>query len=254
MKIETVGLVGFGRFGKMAHHYLSRDKQVCIYDLDPKRLQAVPEAVSLEEALACSLVLLCVPISALEQVCKRIAPHLKSGQIVADTCSVKQRPVEWMTRHLPPTVQILGTHPLFGPDSGRNGIDGLKIALCPVRVEPSCYRQICRYLQGLGLILAEATPQEHDRQMAQSQAIFHLIAQALKGLTWDDPSICTPGPEAFYRLVKTVQNDTDRLFFDMEVENPQAARYREEFIRKLIALNEHLSASVMERAERHEEA
>ncbi len=249
MKIETVGLVGFGRFGKMAHHYLSRDKEVRVYDLDPQRLKAVPEAASLEEALSCSMVLLCVPISALEKVCRRIAPQLKSGQIVVDTCSVKQRPVEWMTRHLPSTVQILGTHPLFGPDSGRRGIEGLKIALCPARVEPSSYRRICRYLEGLGLVLAETTPQEHDRQIAQSQAIFHLIAQALKCLAWDAASVCTPGPEAFYRLVKTVQNDTDQLFFDMEVENPQAAHYREQFIRQLVDLNENLSESVPASAE-----
>lgn len=241
MGIETVGLIGFGRFGRMVYHYLKRDMEVRVYDLDRQRLQGVAGAASYEEVLSCSMILLCVPISTLQNVCKGIAPYLRSGQIVADTCSVKQLPLEWMVRHLPDTVQILGTHPLFGPESGREGIAGLKIALCPARMKLSSYTNICRYLEGLGLVLAQTTPQEHDRQIARSQAIFHLIAQALKELSWGDALICTPGPEAFYRLVRTVQNDTQQLFRDIETKNPQAALYREQFLRKLVELNEALS-------------
>ena len=46
---------------------------------------------------------------------------------------LKTLPVEIMLRGLPPHVAILATHPLFGPQSARGGIRGLKIAVCPVR-------------------------------------------------------------------------------------------------------------------------
>ena len=58
----------------------------------------------------------------------------------------------------------------------------------------------------------EVTAQEHDQQIAKSQAVFHLIAQVMKQLKWASQDISTPGPEAFNRLVRTVQQDTDQLF------------------------------------------
>lgn len=226
----------------MARTYLSRNKRVRVYDVDQDKLKGVPEASPLEATLASELILLCVPISALQEVCGHIAPHLRPGQIVVDTCSVKARPIRWMLERLPPFVEILGTHPLFGPDSGKEGIAGFKIALCPVRIQEEHYRRICDYLRCLQLVLVETTPEEHDRQVAQSQAIFHLIAQAVKRLEWGGQAISTPGPETFFRLVRTVQRDTDQLFLDMERENPFAAECRRRFIQQMVDLDRELAA------------
>ena len=136
--------------------------------------------------------------------------------MVVDTCSVKQYPIDCMLSRLPDEVQILGTHPLFGPDSGKEGIGGMKIAVCPVRIDSANYDCIRDFLQGLGLEVIETTPREHDRRLARTQAIFHLISQALKELDWRGQRLSTPGPDAFYRLAETVQNDTSELFRDME--------------------------------------
>ncbi len=241
MKIEEVGLVGFGRFGKMAYDYLRRDKKVRVYNHNPDKIQDLPERATLEEALSSQLIVLCVPISGMEQFCQKMAPFLRPGQIVLDTCSVKVKPVEWMLNHLPDTVEILGTHPLFGPDSGKEGIAGLKIALCPARIKDEAYDSIRGYLEDLRLVVIEATPEEHDKQIAKSQAVFHLIAQAMKRLDWGDQAISTPGPDTFYRLVKGVQHDTEQLFLDMECENPYAAQWREKFIQQLADLGRELS-------------
>ncbi len=241
MKIETIGLLGLGRFGKMAYEYLRRDKELLVYDSDSSRLQGISEATTFEEALSASLIVLCVPISAMEDTCKKMAPLLRKGQIVVDTCSVKKRPLEWMSTHLPDSVQILGTHPLFGPDSGKKGVAGLKIALCPARIEKQSYDSIRHYLQRLELVIVEVTAQEHDQQIAKSQAFFHLIAQVMKQLNWVSQAISTPGPEAFDRLVRTVQQDTDQLFLDIERENPYAAEWRQRFIQELLSLDKELS-------------
>lgn len=225
----------------MAYRYLRDSVEVRVYDHDERRLEGLPERASLSEAAGCQLILLSVPISAMKQVCQQIAPKLKSGQLVVDTCSVKVRPVQWMTRYLPPDVDILGSHPLFGPDSGKEGIAGLKIALCPVRIRPEYYSYISEYLRSLELVVLETTPEEHDKQIGQSQAIFHLIAQVLKRLDWGVRPISTMGPETFYRLVRTVQRDTDQLFLDMERENPFAAEYRKQFIEKMMEVDRELT-------------
>lgn len=243
MKIETVGLLGFGRFGKMVYEYLHPKKTVSVYDPDRRRVGGLAQAASFEEVARSQLIILCVPISSVQETCKKLAACVRPGQIVIDTCSVKKRPVEWMLTHLPESVEVLGTHPLFGPDSGKDGIAGLKIALSPVRISEEAYRQVRQCLESFRLVLIETTPEEHDRQIAQSQAIFHLIAEAMKQLSWGGQAISTPGPDAFYRLVKTVQHDTDQLFFDLERENPHTDQYRREFIQEIIRLDKHLSAS-----------
>ena len=125
----------------MAYQYLRLSRQVRVYDQDPERVVGVREATSLEETLASRLILLAIPISSVEEFCRTHGPRLTAGQIVADTCSVKQRPVEWMLRYLPERVHILGAHPLFGPDSGKDGIAGLKIAVCPVRIDVHVYQE-----------------------------------------------------------------------------------------------------------------
>ena len=242
MKIEKLGLLGFGRFGRMVYEYLSRDRELFVFDPDARKLRDVPGAATFEDTVSLPLVLLCVPISAVKESCVKMAPLLRQGQVVVDTCSVKERPIEWMLAHLPQTVQLLGTHPLFGPDSGREGIAGMKLALCPVRIEADTYECIRSYLEGLQLVLIETTPEEHDRQIARGQAVFHLIARAMKRLAWSGQAISTPGPEGFYRLAQSVQYDTDQLFRDMERENPYAAECRAQFIQGILEIHRDLVA------------
>ena len=63
----------------------------------------------------------------------------------------------------------------------------------------------------------------------------------MKQLRWAAQAISTPGPEAFYRLVRTVQQDTDQLFLDMERENPYAAEWRQRFVQEMLNLERELS-------------
>jgi prephenate dehydrogenase len=240
VKIEKVGLVGYGRFGRMASGYLQKSKELLVYDREPQRLQGLAQAATFADTVSAPLIVLSVPTSEMTAVCKQMAPLLREGQIVVDTCSVKEKPITEMLTHLPESVQLLGTHPLFGPDSGEQGIGGLKIALCPVRIERAAYEAVRDYLKRLGLMVMETTPQEHDRQIARSQAIFHLIAQTIKELQWAGQAISTPGPEGFYRLIESVQHDTDQLFFDMERGNPYAADCRDQFIRAMTKIHEDL--------------
>jgi len=240
VKIESVGILGAGRFGTMVCQHLRGRVSLHVFDKNPEKLKGIAEASSLDQVLSAQLIVLAVPISAVRATCALIAGRLQEGQIVVDTCSVKARPVGWMLEMLPESVDILGTHPLFGPDSGKEGIAGLKIALCPVRIASEKYAAICGFLRSLELVLVESTPEEHDRQIALSQAVFHLIAQAMRRLDWGVKPISTPGPESFYRLVKTVQRDTDQLFLDIECENPFAAECRRQFIDEIERIDAEL--------------
>jgi prephenate dehydrogenase len=237
---KTVGILGLGRFGRMTYEHL-RELGPRVWTRDGSKLVGLEGAGSVEEAAAADIVVLTVAISAMQETCARLAPLLRPGQIVVDTCSVKVDPVEVMTALLPETIGILGTHPLFGPDSGKDGIVGLKIVLCPVRIEPVAYDRIREFLCSLGLQVIEATPEEHDRQAARTQAIFHLLAQALGRLGWGGEPIATPGPEAFFRQLQTLRHDSFQLFQDMQRRNPFAAEYRGRLLEELRRLDEELA-------------
>jgi prephenate dehydrogenase len=60
--------------------------------------------------------------------------EVEAGTTVLDTCSVKSHPAAVMGRLLGPDVSALATHPMFGPDSAGNGLAGLPMVMCPVRV------------------------------------------------------------------------------------------------------------------------
>ena len=102
-----VSLIGHGRLGKLISGFLSRDVDLEIFD------QSIDRPLS--DISQSSVVLLCVPISQMEKVCQEIAPHLKENTLVIDVCSVKEYPMNVMKKNLPDHVQILGTHPMFGP-------------------------------------------------------------------------------------------------------------------------------------------
>lgn len=236
---KTIGILGLGRFGRMTYEHL-KGRRPRVWTRDGSKLAGLAGAASFEEAAACDLVVLTVAISAMEETCRRLAPLLRPGQTVIDTCSVKVEPVRVMLDALPAHAQILGTHPLFGPDSGRDGIAGLRIVLCPVRIDSADYRPIRAFLEALGLRVIEATPEEHDRQAARTQAVFHLLAQAFGRLGWGSDPIATPAPEAFSRQVASLRNDSFQLFVDMQRDNPFAAAYRREFIGALASLDREL--------------
>ena len=81
-----------------------------------------------------------------------------------------------MTDILPHTVSILATHPMFGPDSAADSLQDRKICLCRVRVPEKQYNRIKTYLTSKGLIVIEATAQEHDKQIATSLSLTHFMA------------------------------------------------------------------------------
>jgi len=135
--VTSIGIMGFGAFGRLMARHLQPHfaLRVCdpanapIADAAGKGLQP---AISAEVA-TCDIVILAVPVPAIPEAIAALRPHLRAGAIVLDVGSVKIGPARAMQAELPEDIEIIGTHPLFGPQSARNGLAGLKIALCPVR-------------------------------------------------------------------------------------------------------------------------
>jgi prephenate dehydrogenase len=236
-----IGIIGYGRFGQFAGEHLRKDFQVVVYDRKRIRCPKGIRRGSLEEAASRPLLLLCVPISTISTICLEIKPYLTPGQLIIDTCSVKEEPLQEMNRRLPKFVEILGTHPLFGPDSARNGVRGLKIVLCPVR----CRRvsKVKAWLEAKGLEVIVTTPTRHDFEMSKSQALFHFLARGVAETGIRVGRLSTPGPTKVFEDFRDVQNDSVQLFQDLHRMNRFTAAVRQELIDCLARLDAELSNS-----------
>lgn len=238
-----IGLIGFGRLGRLLTKYLAQDFHVHVYDtrLDAEAVRALGAIpCDLAEACAQPIVLPLVPMSAFEALLQQMAPLLQPAALVVDACSVKQLPVEWMLAHLPASVQILGTHPMFGPDSAAETVFGAKLVLTPVRIDPERYRQITLYLTKHGIKLIETTPEDHDRQISRSLFLAHYLGRTLLEFGAQPLEIDTKGYRRLMKILLTVENDSIQLFEDMYRYNPYAAETRGDFLAAMAQVTAHL--------------
>ncbi len=241
-----IGLIGYGRFGKLTVENLAPDFKVVVHTRNTNKSKDIAAAggrlVSLAEACTQKIVILCVPISATQATLKKIAPLLQPGTIVADVCSVKTYPAQWMLELLPDSVEILATHPMFGPDSAADSVAGYKIVLCPQRIATQRYQKIKSWLEKKGLVLIETTPADHDRKIAVSLALTHFIGRSLAEFGAMPLDIDTEGYKRLLHILEVVNNDTWQLFEDMNQYNPYARDKRGEFIQAMEKINYQLES------------
>jgi prephenate dehydrogenase len=240
--MAEIGIIGFGQFGQFMAQHLAPFFDVAACDNADLKHEAEKIGVNwskFEIVAAKRIVIFAVPLNSFESVLNRATPFLRTEAMCLDVCSVKIKPIELMLKHLPETVEIVGTHPLFGPQSGRGSIEGLRIAFCPVRTTQG--EQIKRFLaDDLKLKVFEKSPEEHDREMAHVQALTHFVARALDELHVIDSELATVSYEELMKAARLVSEDSWELFQTIQQGNPFADTKRKSFIEKLIELENRI--------------
>ena len=226
-----VGVIGFGRFGKLVARILAskfEGVQILVFARRRKKLgiSGSIEFANLDKVCNCDVIIPCVPISAFEEVIKSVCRKVKRGALLIDVCSVKVYPVEVMRKYIPANVEVLATHPTFGPDSIKGGLKGLAIVLYGVRISPSRLAEVKQGCQDIGLKVIEMSPQEHDKLMAFSLAYTHLIGRIGERIQVRNATIGTRGFAQLLKVQGYVVNDTFKLFRDVQNFNPYAKEMR----------------------------
>jgi prephenate dehydrogenase len=226
----SLGIIGFGAFGRLMAQHLSAYFDIYAYDPAPQPETDGVTFATLATAAACGIVVLATPVGQFEAVIAAIAPHLKAGTLVLDVGSVKVVPAEIMLRCLPPDVDIIATHPLFGPQSARDGLAGLKIALCPLRGTGTGAARLAAFLRrALGLTVIMTTPEAHDREAAMVQGLTHLIAKVLVRMEPLPSRMTTRSFDLLLQAVEMVRHDAPEVFEAIERANPYARQVRRQF-------------------------
>ena len=225
-----ISLIGYGRLGKLISSFLKRDFDLQVFDKNMDTdLNAIKNA---------RIVILAVPISSMEEVCQQISPYISTETIVVDVCSVKEYPIEIMRKTLPPKTKILGTHPMFGPDSVNDTLFGTKLVLCNESVSADFLNKVKAYLENQGMRLIEVSPTEHDQAIANTLLLSHFIGNGLLDFGAKEELIDTKGYRRLLRILETVKNDTGQLFKDMNKYNRFARPMREKFLGMLTSVSD----------------
>jgi prephenate dehydrogenase len=140
---------------------------------------------------------------------------------------------------LPDHVDIIATHPLFGPKSAREGVAGLKIAVCPIRGRR--HLRVAAFLRKvLRLKVILTTPQVHDRDAAIVQGLTRLIAKVLVQMEPLPTRLTTRSFDLLMQAVDMVRHDTPEVFHAIERANPYSPAVRRRFFDLASALDAEL--------------
>ena len=173
-------IVGFARSSETRE--IAREIGLCDHVYD-SATEAVKDA---------DLVVLCVPVGAMEAVAKEIGPALKAGATVSDVGSVKRTVIDAVGPYIPEGVHFIPAHPLAGTEhSGpRSGFaelfDNRFCILVPAEgTERAAVDRLAEFWLGMGAQIDEMDAEHHDLVLAVTSHTPHLIAYTMVGVADD---------------------------------------------------------------------
>ncbi|WP_299870143.1 prephenate dehydrogenase [uncultured Roseobacter sp.] len=249
----SLGIVGFGAFGQLVARHLGPYFDITAYDPSPEVANLAKQLgvclTSMHAVSQAEVVLIAAPVSSFEAVVGEIAKTCRPGALIVDVGSVKVRPSDIMRRRLPEHVDIVATHPLFGPQSAGNGIEDLKIAVCPIQGKR--HARLAAFLRKiLGLTVIMTTPDDHDREAAVVQGLTHLIAKVLLKMGPLPTRSTTKSFDLLSEAVSMVQHDAPEVFEAIEKANPYAEAVRRRFFDLAAGLSAELEAGLTTASDR----
>ncbi len=221
MKISSIGIIGFGSFGKFVFHLAQEkfpDISVKVSSLshpaDGKKFFDISEVCKTD------LLILCVPISAYKGTIEKIAPLLAENTLVCDIATVKKHTAELLrTKNISRYISI---HPMFGPYSYAkhgNSLEGLRMVFCETSLGTDERADVITFFKNHGLSVLEMTADEHDKLSAETLFLTHLVGQAVKKGNFHRTDLDTLSFGYLMDVVESVAHD-DELFHDVFKYNP----------------------------------
>ncbi len=137
------------------------------------------------------LVILCVPVGAMAAVAAEIAPELSPDTVVSDVGSVKESVARVLGAALP-GVHVIPAHPVAGteksgPDSGFASLFHGRwcIITPPPRADQMMVERLAEFWRRLGARVEMMDAAHHDRVLAVTSHLPHLIAYSIVGTASD---------------------------------------------------------------------
>ncbi len=117
-----------------------------------------------------NIVIVSVPIENTVDTCSDVLQRMMGGSLLVEISSVKTGVIDRIADLVPPQIEYLSLHPLFGPSVRE--FEGQNMIAIPVRQAGLSNRMIAS-LRHMGLAVEISSAEEHDKIMATLQVIHH---------------------------------------------------------------------------------
>ncbi|GMH85270.1 hypothetical protein TrST_g7599 [Triparma strigata] len=250
-----IAVVGFGRFGQfIAKSFAKTSTVIAVSRSDYSKVaeEMGVEYYSLKDfdkviATGVDVVVLSTSILSFSSLLSTLLPPLLSiggtqpsttYPLIVDVLSVKSHPRRVMLDSLPPHCDVLCTHPMFGPESGKTSWSNLNFVFEKTRLAGVTYPnpqstlndpssgmdaafsidRVERFLslfEEEGCNMVELSCEEHDKAAANSQFITHLVGRILGRQGLKPTPIDTKGFESVLQLIGSTNSDSFDLFYGL---------------------------------------
>ncbi len=202
LDFKKISIIGLGLIGTSILHAIKAKEEdqlvTFAYDINPEHRKVVLQMKianfvcndikdTVREA---DLVILAVPVGSMKTVANLIAPYLKKNTIVTDTGSTKRSVIKDVNPHIPDNVHFIPSHPLAGteysgPKSGFSSLFENRYWLIVQDKQTNETKKLINFFQKLGSIVEIVNTEYHDKILAITSHLPHLIAYTIVGTASD---------------------------------------------------------------------
>jgi prephenate dehydrogenase len=264
IQITIVGTGCIGTSIGLALHQAKQPLLVVGHDKEPSHANTARTMKAIDKSDwnligACEnadLVILSIPLNAIEPTLKAAGPYLKQGSVVTDTASVKAPVVEWATALLPPSVHFVGGDPVVtstGSGPGAASADLFRNSLYCITPAPSTHPDAVSLISGLAVLLGGRPyyldAVEHDGLAAGVAHLPHALAVAMvrsssRQAAWRELRKLAGG--SFEQVGVVMGEDPDAMADLLLANRDNLARWLDSYGAELQAIRDLLAAGERE--------
>lgn len=200
---DRVALIGIGLINSSLARVLRRDRlaghiAICARTrktLDKATELGLADSVTIDPGVAvegADLVVIGTPLGAYAEIAHNMASNLRPGCIVTDVGSVKETVIRTVAPHLPAGVHLVPAHPVAGtehsgPEAGFAELFENRwcIITPPAGADPAAVGRVAELWRRAGMNIQMMEPARHDKVLAITSHVPHLIAYTIVGTATD---------------------------------------------------------------------
>ncbi len=203
-EFSHIAIIGCGLIGSSILHAINRYYQqnqqakprLHVIDNNPAHLAQAKELKLGDDYYAdaaqgvhhADFIILASPVGAYASIATQIADHIQTGALVSDVGSTKQTIIAQLRAILPPHCSFIPAHPIAGtensgPSAGfANLFDGRYVIITPDSDTKALQlEKLTEFWQNLGAMVEIMSAKRHDKVLAITSHLPHLIAYTIVG-------------------------------------------------------------------------
>ncbi len=199
---KKICIIGLGLIGTSILRAIIKKKDEHVvtyaYDINPKHRTTVLEMEiatfvcdNIHDAIKeADLVILSIPVGSMKTVANLISSSLKNGAVVTDTGSTKSSVINDVSPYIPKNVFFIPSHPLAGteysgPKSGFSSLFENRYWLIISNRQTNQTKRLANFFVNLGSTVEIVSAEYHDKILAITSHLPHLIAYTIVGTASD---------------------------------------------------------------------